>query len=157
MIGVDTLQALLETAGLRADLAEGKIEALRMKVSISLEVIGNLRDQIRLLEAELADVRELVPVDDVDEPCALHNCEGCCSAECLATENVLAPQTWVDCDMSVEEEYARANAFTRVLTTQEMQFLASLDATGDFLDEFIDDRTAANPEFPAMVAARRKE
>jgi len=66
MIGVDTLQALLETSELRANLAEGKVEALRMKVATSLEVIENLKDQIVLLEAELADVRELVPVDSDD-------------------------------------------------------------------------------------------
>jgi len=67
MIGVDTLQALLETSELRANLAEGKVEALRMKVATSLEVIEDLRDQIRLLEAELADVRDLVPVDGDDD------------------------------------------------------------------------------------------
>jgi len=83
---IETLQALLETAELRADLAEGKIKALRMKVAVSLEVVENLKDQIRLLEAELADVRELVPVDHVDEPCALHNTEGCCHVECIAAE-----------------------------------------------------------------------
>ena len=86
MIGVDTLQALLETSELRADLAEGKVEALRMKVATSLEVIENLKDQIQLLEAELADVRDLVPVDGVDEPCALHGREECCHVECLTTE-----------------------------------------------------------------------
>jgi len=71
-----------------------------MKVATSLEVIENLKDQICLLEAELADVRELVPVDGLDEPCAIHNREGCCHVECLWAEN----HTWIDCDMSEEPE-----------------------------------------------------